>query len=136
MLSDHTKSRRIHASLGNGLGNPTGFEFSRVIPSVPSFLIEETAWQLIQEDCSRGIPTFSPSMIEFPNRVGCLFFWYLSWTPSKLKGRVAELWVIDKHPQALKADEQLLWRPAHQAQEVLAQASVGIMIFLLARALR
>src|SRR5262249_10987413 len=44
-----------------------------------------------------------------------------------LKGRVAELWVIDKHPQALKADELALWRPPHQAQEVLSQASVVII---------
>jgi uncharacterized protein len=44
-----------------------------------------------------------------------------------LKGRVAELWVIDKHPQALKADEQTLWRPPHEAQKVLAQASVVII---------
>src|SRR5262249_52248106 len=44
-----------------------------------------------------------------------------------LKGRVTELRVIDKHPQALKADEQSLWRPPHEAQEVLAQANVVII---------
>src|SRR5438128_9501297 len=52
MLSDQTKSRRIQAELGKGLGRPTGFDIGRVMPSVPSFFIDEPAWQLIQEATS------------------------------------------------------------------------------------
>jgi uncharacterized protein (DUF4213/DUF364 family) len=44
-----------------------------------------------------------------------------------LKGRVAGLWVVDKHPQALKPDEMPLWRPPQQATEVLSQASVVVI---------
>jgi uncharacterized protein (DUF4213/DUF364 family) len=44
-----------------------------------------------------------------------------------LKGRVAGLWVIDKHPEALKADELSFWRPPEQALETLAQASVVVI---------
>ena len=44
-----------------------------------------------------------------------------------LKGRVAGLWVVDKHREALKPDELPLWRPPEQAVEVLSQASVVIL---------
>lgn len=44
-----------------------------------------------------------------------------------LKGRVAGLWVVDKHRQALKPDEMPLWRPPQQAAEVLSQASVVVI---------
>ena len=44
-----------------------------------------------------------------------------------LKGNVADVWVVDKHPGALKADEQSFWRPPEQAGEVLAEASVVII---------
>lgn len=44
-----------------------------------------------------------------------------------LKGRVAELWVVDKHPEALKTDELPFWRSPEQATEVLAQASVVVI---------
>jgi uncharacterized protein (DUF4213/DUF364 family) len=44
----------------------------------------------------------------------------------KLKGQVADLRVIDKHPQALKASEQALWVPPDKAAEVLKHASVVI----------
>ncbi|GIX49391.1 MAG: hypothetical protein KatS3mg131_3602 [Candidatus Tectimicrobiota bacterium] len=44
-----------------------------------------------------------------------------------LKGQVGALWVIDKHPEALKAEEQPLWRPPAQAPEVLAQADVALI---------
>lgn len=44
-----------------------------------------------------------------------------------LKGQVADLWVVDKHQQALKPDELPLWRPPHQATEILSQASVVII---------
>jgi len=40
---DQTKSRRIQAFDGSGWGNPTGFVVSRLMPSKPSFLTEETA---------------------------------------------------------------------------------------------
>jgi uncharacterized protein (DUF4213/DUF364 family) len=45
----------------------------------------------------------------------------------RLKGKVAALWVVDKHPQSLKAEELPLWRSPQQATEVLAQASVVII---------
>ena len=45
----------------------------------------------------------------------------------KLKGKVVDLWVIDKHPQALKADERLFWRAPEHAKETLSRASVVIM---------
>lgn len=44
-----------------------------------------------------------------------------------LKGRVAALWVIDKHPEALKPDEASFWRSPEQALKVLAQATVAII---------
>lgn len=44
-----------------------------------------------------------------------------------LKGKVAALWVIDKHQQALKADELPLWRSPQQAMAVISQASVVIL---------
>lgn len=44
-----------------------------------------------------------------------------------LKGNVAQLWVIDKHPQALKPDEAAFWRSPEQAIETIAQASVVII---------
>ncbi len=45
----------------------------------------------------------------------------------RLRHHVSALWVIDKHPEALKPDEKHLWRPPEQAQGVLAEASVVIM---------
>ncbi len=45
----------------------------------------------------------------------------------RLKGKVAALWVVDKHPQSLKAEELPLWRSPQQAIEVLAEASVVII---------
>lgn len=44
-----------------------------------------------------------------------------------LKGNVAQLWVIDKHPQALKPDEATFWRSPEQAIETIVQASVVII---------
>jgi uncharacterized protein len=44
-----------------------------------------------------------------------------------LKGRVTDLRVIDKHPGALKSDEQTLWVPPERAPEVLHKASVVIL---------
>lgn len=44
-----------------------------------------------------------------------------------LKGNVAQLWVIDKHPQALKPDEVIFWRSPEQAIETITQASVVII---------
>lgn len=45
----------------------------------------------------------------------------------KLKGRVADLRVIDKHREALKPEEQHLWIHPERAAEVLANASVAIL---------
>lgn len=44
-----------------------------------------------------------------------------------LKGKVANLWVVDKHPEALKPDELPFWRPPEQAIETLSKASVVII---------
>jgi uncharacterized protein (DUF4213/DUF364 family) len=44
-----------------------------------------------------------------------------------LKGRVANLWVVDKHPQALKSDEMSYWRSPQQATETLSQADVVVI---------
>lgn len=45
----------------------------------------------------------------------------------KLKDEVAALWIVDKHPDALKPGERKFWRPPEQAEEVLAQANVVIV---------
>jgi uncharacterized protein (DUF4213/DUF364 family) len=44
-----------------------------------------------------------------------------------LKGNVTQVWVIDRHPQALKPDEVAFWRSPEQAVETIAQASVVII---------
>jgi len=44
-----------------------------------------------------------------------------------LKGRVASLGVVDKHPGALKPDEQALWVAPAQAEDALSRATVVIM---------
>ena len=44
-----------------------------------------------------------------------------------LKGQVANLWVVDKHPEALKPDELPFWRPPEQAIETLSKASVVVI---------
>ncbi len=44
-----------------------------------------------------------------------------------LKGRVQALWVVDKHPEALKEDELPFWRPPEQVAETLSQASVVLI---------
>ncbi len=45
----------------------------------------------------------------------------------KLKGRVRRLWVVEKNPEALKADEMALYRPAEEAEEVLSEADVVVI---------
>jgi uncharacterized protein (DUF4213/DUF364 family) len=44
-----------------------------------------------------------------------------------LKGRTAELWVVDRHPGALREDEQSFWRPPETAREVLRNATVVLI---------
>ena len=44
-----------------------------------------------------------------------------------LKGRVGELWVVDRHRGGLKPDELPFWRPPEQGQDVLRQASVAVV---------
>lgn len=44
-----------------------------------------------------------------------------------LKGRVASLSIVDKHPKALKSDEQHFWMPPERAAEALGQASIAII---------
>ena len=45
----------------------------------------------------------------------------------KLRHYVAALWVIDKHPEALRPDERYLWHPAEDAPELFGKASLVIM---------
>jgi uncharacterized protein (DUF4213/DUF364 family) len=45
----------------------------------------------------------------------------------KLKGQVAGLRVVDKHKEALKADEAMFWRPPEMAMQTLSEASVVII---------
>jgi uncharacterized protein (DUF4213/DUF364 family) len=44
-----------------------------------------------------------------------------------LKGQVSQLWVVDKHREALKADELPFWRPPEEVVGVITQASVVII---------
>src|SRR3972149_3302431 len=44
-----------------------------------------------------------------------------------LKGRVARLWVVDKHRDALKGDELPFWKPPAEALEVLGASSVVVI---------
>ncbi len=44
-----------------------------------------------------------------------------------LKGRVARLWVVDKHRDALKGEELPFWRSPDEAPEVLGAASVVVI---------
>ncbi len=44
-----------------------------------------------------------------------------------LKGQVAQLWVVDRHPEALREDEQGFWRPPDQAGSVLRDADVVLI---------
>ena len=44
-----------------------------------------------------------------------------------LKARVQALWVVDKHPEALKEDELPFWRGPEQATETLPLASVVLI---------
>jgi uncharacterized protein (DUF4213/DUF364 family) len=44
-----------------------------------------------------------------------------------LKGRVAALWVVDQHPEALREDEWSLWRRPEQAPETLREATVVLI---------
>jgi uncharacterized protein len=43
-----------------------------------------------------------------------------------LKGRVADLWIVDKHPEALKADERDLWRDPARIADLAPEATVVI----------
>ncbi len=45
----------------------------------------------------------------------------------RLRDHVSALWVIDKHPEALKPDEKHLWCPPEKASEALKKASLVIM---------
>jgi uncharacterized protein (DUF4213/DUF364 family) len=45
----------------------------------------------------------------------------------KLRHHVAALWVIDKHPEALRPDEKYLWCPPEKSSEALKKASLVIM---------
>ena len=55
-MADQTKSLWIQSLERRGSGVPTGLSVSRVIPSVPSFLTDESEWQLMQEDVSDMYP--------------------------------------------------------------------------------
>jgi hypothetical protein len=68
MESDHRKPRRIQALDGSGAGKPTGLMVSKAIPSVPSLLTEDIAWQEMHDDCVAGVvhlvPVASPRSRE------------------------------------------------------------------------
>jgi uncharacterized protein (DUF4213/DUF364 family) len=44
-----------------------------------------------------------------------------------LKTRVADLWIVDRHREALRPDEMALWRAPEQASEVLGRADVVLI---------
>ena len=45
----------------------------------------------------------------------------------RLKDRVAALWVVDKHPDALRGGEEALWRSPEDAPGILSRATVVVM---------
>ena len=45
----------------------------------------------------------------------------------RLRHSVASLWVIDKHPEALRPDEKFLWRPPDKTPETLRKATLVII---------
>lgn len=45
----------------------------------------------------------------------------------KLKGRSKELYIIDKHPQALKEEERHLWRSPASIADIMPQADIVII---------
>ena len=45
----------------------------------------------------------------------------------ELKGRVASLQIVDKHPEALKLEERSLWVEPERAAEALHQATIAII---------
>jgi uncharacterized protein (DUF4213/DUF364 family) len=72
-----------------------------------------------------GVDALEAAGVQPPDRVAMVgaFVPFIK----SLKGQVAELWVVDKHRDALKRDELSLWRPPEQVVEVLSQASVVII---------
>ncbi|MDR5708637.1 MAG: DUF364 domain-containing protein [Armatimonadota bacterium] len=44
-----------------------------------------------------------------------------------LMGTVSALWVVDRHPEALREAERSLWRPPESAAEVLREATVVVI---------
>jgi uncharacterized protein len=44
-----------------------------------------------------------------------------------LRSRVAKLWIVDKHAEALRADERSMWVPPESAMDALARATVAIV---------
>jgi|FaiFalFF_MnMetaG_3_1042247.scaffolds.fasta_scaffold05774_3 uncharacterized protein (DUF4213/DUF364 family) len=44
-----------------------------------------------------------------------------------LKNGVSALWVVDRHPEALREEERSLWRPPERAPEVLREATVVVI---------
>lgn len=73
----------------------------------------------------RGVDALDAAEVGAADRVAMVG----AFTPflKVLKGRVAALWVIDRHREALRDDEQHLWWPPEHAGEVLAAASVALI---------
>lgn len=73
----------------------------------------------------RGADALDITGIQPTDRVGMVG----AFTPfiKSLKGRVSRLWIVDKHPEALKSDERPFWQPPEKATDVLAQADVAII---------
>ncbi len=72
-----------------------------------------------------GVDALEAAQVRAPDRVAMVG----TFAPfiKALKGKVADLWVVDNHPEALKPDEQPLWRPPEHAADVLSRASVVII---------
>lgn len=73
----------------------------------------------------RGVDALDAAEVGAADRVAMVG----AFTPflKVLKGRVAALWVIDHHREALRDDEQHLWWPPAHAREVLAAATVALV---------
>ncbi len=73
----------------------------------------------------RGVDALEAAGIQPEDRVAMVgaFIPFLR----DLKGRVRELWVVDKHRGALKPDELSFWRPPEEAVPVLSRSDVVLI---------
>lgn len=73
----------------------------------------------------RGVDALESARVGAEDRVALVG----AFTPyiRALKGRVRELWVVDRHPEALREDERDLWRPPEEADPILRAATVVLI---------